>query len=80
MSAKRFTVERTFGSIQCECPEQLCTHPNGLRDVSEYVVVDNDSPGATYQTSPIDRYRDALGYAKRLNRMVELGVDPGMLQ
>lgn len=62
----RFVVAATQGVVQCECPEQLCTHPNGYRDVSEWVVVDTEN--RSWQSDgQYARKRDATALADRLN-------------
>lgn len=68
---KRYTVERTLGTVLCECPESLCVHPNGYREVSEWVVVDHQT-GA--QSELFDYHRDASREAKRLNKEHEHGT------
>lgn len=72
MGVKRFTVERTLGTVLCECPESLCVHPNGYREVSEWVVVDHlrDS-----QSELFDYHRDAKREADRLNEGNEDGTN-----
>lgn len=63
---ERYVVAPTQGVVQCECPEHLCTHPNGYRDVSEWVVVDTEN--RSWQSD--EQYtlkREAVAHANRLN-------------
>jgi hypothetical protein len=70
MTGPRFTVERDDdNTTECECPEALCTHPEGWRSYTTWhVVVDDDpSPVATY-----DRKRDAVAAARKLNQEISV--------
>lgn len=64
MSGERYTVEKTAGVVQCDCPPWLCPHPDGFRDVSEWVVVDAETGD---QGELHDLRRDAEAEAYRKN-------------
>lgn len=65
---RRFTVEPTDGMTDCECPESLCTHPDGVRLYRAWTVWDNERDDHAEGTAPeYLRKRDAVAVAAAQN-------------
>jgi hypothetical protein len=66
----RYYIEKAFAETDCECPEHLCTHPEGFKSYAFWIVVDRqdvDGDGR-YGGQDFDRYADARRACDRLNR------------
>lgn len=62
----RYYVQKEEAFTECECPEHLCSHEDGIMPYAFWCVIDREDDDR--QPIDFDRYADARRACDRLNR------------